>query len=83
MKLQAPNSQLPTPHSKVQITFEYLGQIRTLNKHPDVQAAVKAGTMSEADARTYPWFLRVSHRIFRLLKRARRQARLHPARTGH
>jgi hypothetical protein len=53
------NTTLETPPTKVQLKFEYLGQQRTLNKHPKVQAALKAGELTEEQARTYPWFLRL------------------------
>jgi hypothetical protein len=52
MKLQAPNS-------KVQITFEYLGQIRTLNKHPEIQRQLNTGEITDTAARQTAWYLRV------------------------
>jgi hypothetical protein len=61
---------IATEPIKVQHTFEYLGQNRTLNKHPDVATALKNGQITEEQARTYPWYLRFRHgnntQIFKL-----------------
>ncbi len=40
------------------LSFTHLGQTHTLSKHAAVRAAVKAGTMTEAEARIRPWYLR-------------------------
>ncbi len=40
------------------LTFTHLGQSHTLAKHPAVRAALRAGTMTEAEARIRPWYLR-------------------------
>jgi integrase len=43
----------------MKLTFTHAGVTRTLAKHPKVAAALKAGTMTEADAAKTPWYLRL------------------------
>lgn len=42
----------------MKLTFIHAGTERTLNKHPETQAALKAGTITEAQAAQSPWYLR-------------------------
>ena len=42
----------------MKLLFTHLGTERTLVKHPKVAAALKAGTLTEEQARAYPWYLR-------------------------
>lgn len=43
----------------MKLTFLHHGQERSLTKHPRIAAALKAGQITEADAATKPWYLRM------------------------
>lgn len=52
----------------MKLEFDYKGSTHTLTKHPTVRQQLKKGELTEAEARTRPWYLRPTWRANRPFK---------------